>query len=120
MKDVWRKLINVKSYTKSIYRGQYGGISDKIKDARSALSLIQQEMQEELTNVYLKGKEKEAHMGPRNWLEIEESVCSQKSRVDWLKLGDDNITFFTAIKERNCRNKIVVLKDENRNKLENL
>ena len=40
----------------------------------------------------------------------EEGFLKQKSRIQWLKLGDQNTSFFLkAIKSRNARNSIKVL-----------
>ncbi|XP_019244246.1 PREDICTED: uncharacterized protein LOC109224116 [Nicotiana attenuata] len=41
------------------------------------------------------------------WLEVEESIMKQKSRVHWLKLGDANRAYFFAImKRRYSQNKV--------------
>ncbi|XP_019236179.1 PREDICTED: uncharacterized protein LOC109222315 [Nicotiana attenuata] len=41
------------------------------------------------------------------WLIVEESVWTQKSRVQWLKLGDSNTSYFYAcMKNRQARNHI--------------
>lgn len=44
------------------------------------------------------------------WSMIEESVLKQKSRATWIKLGDSNTKYFSAVvKERNHRKHIVEL-----------
>lgn len=44
------------------------------------------------------------------YLEIDESALKQKSRIQWLKHGDDNNHFFfQAMKERVMRNSIDIL-----------
>ncbi|XP_019103270.1 uncharacterized protein LOC109133844 [Beta vulgaris subsp. vulgaris] len=46
----------------------------------------------------------------KKWLNIEESIYKQKSRIQWLQAGDsNNKVFFTAMKERQAWNSIDVL-----------
>ncbi|KAH0699374.1 hypothetical protein KY290_014199 [Solanum tuberosum] len=54
--------------------------------------------------------EKEVKENLEKWLNIKESILKQKSRVQWLKLGDGNTTYFHAsLKNRIARNKILSL-----------
>ncbi|XP_048492328.1 uncharacterized protein LOC125493226 [Beta vulgaris subsp. vulgaris] len=53
------------------------------------------------------------------WLQVEESILKQKSRIQWIQVGDSNsIVFFDAMKERHARNSIDVLYSSNGTKLE--
>lgn len=48
------------------------------------------------------------------WDKIEESIYKQKSRVQWLQLGDTNSAyFFASMKGRKVQNKITKLIDSN-------
>ncbi|XP_021715738.1 uncharacterized protein LOC110683654 [Chenopodium quinoa] len=43
----------------------------------------------------------------KHWMNIQESIYKQKSRVDWIKLGDSNSHyFFSVVKHRQGRNRI--------------
>ncbi|KAG5581137.1 hypothetical protein H5410_051764 [Solanum commersonii] len=54
--------------------------------------------------------EKEVKDNSEKWLNIEESIVKQKSRVQWLQLGDENTTYFQAsLKTRIAQNKITSL-----------
>lgn len=54
----------------------------------------------------------------RKFLAVEESAYRQKSRIQWLKLGDSNSHFFFhSMKERFARNSIDLLYDANGIKL---
>ncbi|WMV50918.1 hypothetical protein MTR67_044303 [Solanum verrucosum] len=54
--------------------------------------------------------EKEVKDNSEKWLNIEESIVKQKSRVQWLQLGDENTTYFHAsLKTRIAQNKITSL-----------
>lgn len=54
----------------------------------------------------------------RKWLKVDEIALRQKSRIQWLQVGDTNHhLFFSSVKERNKQNRISVLFDENNNKL---
>nr|XP_009623102.1 uncharacterized protein LOC104114380 [Nicotiana tomentosiformis] len=51
--------------------------------------------------------EKDTKMQLEKWLRVEESIMKQKSRVQWLNLGDANTTyFFASMKIRYSQNKI--------------
>ncbi|KAK4706499.1 hypothetical protein R3W88_033948 [Solanum pinnatisectum] len=47
------------------------------------------------------------------WSTIEEAIYKQKSRVQWLKLGDSNTSYFYArMKSRKSQNQITMLTKE--------
>ncbi|XP_070028931.1 uncharacterized protein [Nicotiana sylvestris] len=51
--------------------------------------------------------EKAAKLELEKWLIVKESVLKQKSRLQWLKLGDSNTAYFRAyMKNRQARNNI--------------
>ncbi|XP_056698608.1 uncharacterized protein [Spinacia oleracea] len=76
----------------------------KLKHLKPDLSLIISMISEEKSD--LENLEK--------WSLIEEKIWQQKSRVDWIQLGDSNTKYFHAfIKERRSMNAIkVLLKDD--------
>lgn len=54
--------------------------------------------------------EREVRKKLTKWSQIEEVIYKQKSRVYWLKLGDENTKyFFTSMKNRKAHNQITVL-----------
>ncbi|XP_060210485.1 uncharacterized protein LOC132637413 [Lycium barbarum] len=58
----------------------------------------------------LHDEEKTVRLELEKWHNIEESVLKQKSRVNWLKLGDSNTSFFHAcIRNRLAQNQIRTL-----------
>jgi hypothetical protein len=64
--------------------------------------------------------EKDASAQLRHWLFVKESALRQKSRIEWLKLGDGNTSYLnSAVKERNAKNRIDILFDSDGNKLDN-
>ncbi|XP_016481148.2 uncharacterized protein LOC107802208 [Nicotiana tabacum] len=86
---------------------QWGrSIADKIDKARGEL----QDIQEKITTNYTDGlleQEKTVIHQLEKWSLIEESVLKQKSRARWIKLGDSNSKYFSAmLKERNQRKQI--------------
>lgn len=61
-------------------------------------------------------KERELCLDLKKWLHVEEQALQQKSRIQWLALGDSNHHFlYSAIKERFTRNKIHMWHDEQEN-----
>lgn len=50
----------------------------------------------------------------RFWSKVDESILIQKSRINWISLGDSNSKKkkFTAIKIRKARNRLAMLYNE--------
>ncbi|XP_056692031.1 uncharacterized protein [Spinacia oleracea] len=70
------------------------------------------------THFSAKMMKKELRSKLKKFLLIQESAFKQKSRIQWLKLGDSNSKFFfSAMKERNSRNSIDELFDSAGQKL---
>lgn len=58
--------------------------------------------------------EKETKFQLEKWIRVEESILKQKSRIQWLKLGDgNNAYFYASMKNRNSQNKIQKLTRSN-------
>ncbi|XP_075080165.1 uncharacterized protein LOC142165528 [Nicotiana tabacum] len=82
-------------------------IGHKIQVARSKLKGIQAQMTLPRNENEAILQEKVAKFELAKWLEVEESVLKQKSRIKWLKLGDSNTTYFNAyVKYRQTSNHI--------------
>nr|BAD66709.1 orf177 [Beta vulgaris subsp. vulgaris] len=111
MYRVWRKLSLLKVGLKQLHSSQFAGITSRIEKAREDLEVVQSSLQAAPLNPSLHSQEKTEQL--RKWNSIEESALRQQSRVQWLTLGDSNNHFFvSAIKERNFRNSIDVLFDD--------
>ncbi|XP_016432563.2 uncharacterized protein LOC107759196 [Nicotiana tabacum] len=113
MQTVWNNLKGVKEAIKSLNTQHYKGVDGKIKEIRRKLQRIQEEMSSKLQNKELSDKEKELKGELEKWGKIEESIYRQKSRVQWLKLGDSNSAYFySQMKNRNHLNEIQNLTNE--------
>ncbi|XP_010691902.1 uncharacterized protein LOC104905150 [Beta vulgaris subsp. vulgaris] len=66
----------------------------------------------------LQSQEQECIQMLKKFLDVKESAYKQKSRIQWLQLGDgNNHYFFQAMKERYARNNIDILYDDQGHKL---
>ncbi|XP_056690045.1 uncharacterized protein [Spinacia oleracea] len=93
------------------------GITEKITIARSELDKVQQSLQTGRSPSLL-NQEVVCIKQLRHWLRIDEIALRQKSRIQWLKLGDsNNHFFFSTVKERVRFNSIAILYDDNGTKL---
>lgn len=89
-------------------------VEQRVNDAREQLDQALQQAQ--VDDMELQLQEKQLTKKQKFWLKVEESVYQQKSRVDWLRLGDSNTSFFfSAMKQRYQRNRIDTIYDENEN-----
>ncbi|XP_019236447.1 PREDICTED: uncharacterized protein LOC109216720 [Nicotiana attenuata] len=113
MQDVWNNLKSVKEIIKTINVQHYKGVDERIKEARKELQGVQEEMSFKLQNKELVEKEKAWKCELEKWGKIEESIYKQRSRVQWLKLGDSNSAYFFAqMKNRNHLNGIQSLTND--------
>ncbi|XP_019224867.1 PREDICTED: uncharacterized protein LOC109206500 [Nicotiana attenuata] len=113
LQGVWNKLKRVKQVIKGLNTQHYKGVEDRIKIIRKELQEVQEKMSSRLLNVELTEEEKELKSKLEEWILIEESIYRQRSRVQWLKLGDTNSAYFIAhMKNRNNLNGIHALTND--------
>ena len=109
-----RKLRNVKIRLKAFNFHVFDNIQEKVVDARETLYHVQAEL---LSNPNDSGMVENEKICLKNFHEVaraEEGFLKQKSRIQWLKLGDQNSKFFhKAVKARNSRNTIKSITLEN-------
>ncbi|KAH0698753.1 hypothetical protein KY284_012968 [Solanum tuberosum] len=89
---------------------EFKEVSNRVKDIRGQLHCLQESMRDPRTVALNRQHEKELQIQLEKWSTIEESVMQQKSRVQWLKLGDANTAYFFAnMKNRVAQNTITCL-----------
>ncbi|XP_077237148.1 uncharacterized protein LOC143878801 [Tasmannia lanceolata] len=88
-------------------------VKKKLPEARAALDEVQTRIAQDPTNLLLRNEEIEAKEYLNKISYLEESCLRQKSRIDWLNLGDTNSAFFhSAIAARRNTNSISALKTD--------
>ena len=102
-----RKLRSVKNRLKSFNFHVFSNVQEKVEEARGTLYRAQTDL---LTNPNDPGLVLNEKICMKNFHELaraEEGFLKQKSRIQWLKLGDQNSNFFhKSVKARNSRNSI--------------
>ncbi|XP_021769749.1 uncharacterized protein LOC110734001 [Chenopodium quinoa] len=107
MLRVWNKLKNVKSKIKDLHLKHFAKTAERLEAALVDLDSIQNDIVVNTDDPELQLKENEAIAHVKYWTRIQESIYKQKSRVEWVKLGDaNNHYFFSMMKQRNSRNRI--------------
>lgn len=102
----------LKGKLKSLHKSHYGGVEQRVEQARMVLEGIQQEISRNPTDYSLVVKEGEARDNLKHWLQVECSILRQKSRIKWLTEGDSNSHYFhMSIKSRISTNGICKLVD---------
>ncbi|XP_075103625.1 uncharacterized protein LOC142178198 [Nicotiana tabacum] len=94
MKNVWLKMKELKANLKKLNSEEFKGISEKI--TQEYLKDIQGRMHNRYSDS-LAEQERECLQQLEKWSMIEESALQQKSRANWIKLGDLNNKYFSAV-----------------------
>ncbi|XP_058219491.1 uncharacterized protein LOC131330032 [Rhododendron vialii] len=95
------KIINIRDFS---------DVSKRVVDTRQLLESLQKDLGSQSSNLSVISQEKEVHKQLLTLLRTEESLAKQKSRIQWLKLGDQCISyFFKAVSSSRNRSKITSL-----------
>ena len=105
-----RKLKSVKAALKAFNFHSFAKLSERVVEAKESLNQAQYELLNNPYDPLLVDNEKRCLKAFQDLACAEEGFPKQKSRIQWLKLGDQNTSFFhKAIKARNARNVIKVI-----------
>ncbi|XP_059306176.1 uncharacterized protein LOC132057559 [Lycium ferocissimum] len=109
MANIWHKLKGLKGDFRKLNKEEFQGITAKNSQARKELTRTQEQISHQCSDTLLL-KEKQCLMDIEKWNLVEESILRQKSRAQWIKLGDANNKYFSAvIKDRTNRKQLVEL-----------
>ena len=102
-----RKLRCVKTRLKALNFHEFANVREKVVEAREALHRAQAALLVSPNDYGLVENEKVCLKKFHDLALAEEGFLKQKSRIQWLKLGDQNSNFFhKTVKARNSRNSI--------------
>ncbi|OIT39901.1 hypothetical protein A4A49_59297 [Nicotiana attenuata] len=96
MRNIWQKLKRLKPLLKQLNNSEFRGITERLESTRSMLKDIQTQMSRGYSDK-LATEEKQALEYLERWSLIEESILQQKARATWLRLGDANSKYFSAV-----------------------
>ena len=114
-----RKLKCVKARLKAFNFQEFANIRERVVEAREALHRAQADMLVNPNDSDLDGIEKVCLKKFHDLALAEEGFLKQKSMVQWLKLGDQNSSFFhKLVNARNSRNTITSITLENGDRTE--
>ncbi|XP_019262563.1 PREDICTED: uncharacterized protein LOC109240391 [Nicotiana attenuata] len=109
MENIWKKLKNLRSDLRRLNNEEFKFIRQKIEKARQDLKNTQELMQLR-DNTDLLAGERKLLQELEKWSLMEECALQQKAKATWIKLGDSNNKYFSAlIKERTQRKQITEL-----------
>nr|XP_009621180.1 uncharacterized protein LOC104112845 [Nicotiana tomentosiformis] len=111
------KLKSLRPVLKRLNNKEFKFITQKIEKARQELVITQEQIHMKSTTVLLE-KERDLIQNLEKWYMVEESSLQQKSKANWIKLGDLNTKYFSGlIKERTQRKQITELTSLSNKKL---
>ncbi|KAH0698461.1 hypothetical protein KY284_012676 [Solanum tuberosum] len=117
MKDIWLKLKALGAKLRVLNNQEFKFIRAKIDETRTMLADIQTTMNTQSTEGLIQ-LEKDTLINLEKWSLLEENAIRQKSRVQWIKLGDSNTKYFSAVcKERSNMKQIMEITSLNGQKL---
>ena len=91
---VCRKLRNLKHILKNLNKENIGEVASRVLNAKNELESIQLELDKNPNDVNLQNSERVQYLLYNDLLKVEESEMRQKTRVQWLEVGDKNSSFF--------------------------
>ncbi|XP_021771869.1 uncharacterized protein LOC110736014 [Chenopodium quinoa] len=94
MSRVWNKLRNLKTQLKTLNKHSFNNVDQRVCDAQLALLDVQDQMVLNPSNSVLMEQETDAIESLKYWRSVQESVYRQKSRIEWVALGDSNTKYF--------------------------
>lgn len=107
---VCEKLKHLQQELKQLNKAEFGGISERVSAIKQDLESIQAVIGSHPNNSPAIEQERLVHKQYITLLRAEESFAKQKSRIQWLKLGDQCTSyFFKAVSNRRNRSKITSL-----------
>ncbi|XP_009765751.1 uncharacterized protein [Nicotiana sylvestris] len=107
LQGVKNKLKRVKQVIKRLNTQYYKGVEDRIRVIRRELQEVYEKISCRMLNAKLIEEVNELNSKLEKWILIEERIYRQRSRVQWLKLGDNNSAYFFAhMNNRNILNGI--------------
>ena len=109
-----RKLRSVKNLLKAFNFQVFANVQEKVVAARATLYRAQADLLSNPNDSDFVGNEKMCLKNFHDLARAEEGFLKQKSRIQWLKLGDQNSQYFhKVVKARNSKNSIKSITLEN-------
>ncbi|KAF9678102.1 hypothetical protein SADUNF_Sadunf07G0000100 [Salix dunnii] len=113
------KLQWVKQSLKNWHKHNSSHISSRVVQAKADWDSAQTNLDQNPSSLIYRTREKQAAACYQKLCRDEESFYKQKSRIQWLSLGDKNTAFFhKSVIHRKMRNRIIKLNDEAGNEIQ--
>ncbi|KAH0675354.1 hypothetical protein KY285_023155 [Solanum tuberosum] len=103
---IWYKLNLLKSLPKDLNIKEFKNVRSNTVKAREELRRVQIELHAQYSDLLLNQEKRLLHKLEK-WSMIEESILKQKSRVTWIKLGDSNSKYFSAVMKERTHKKLI-------------
>lgn len=85
----------------------FSGVRQVLDQARVSLKIAQEELNTDRMNGRLIEQVRQYTMEVLHWNDIDEALLQQKSKVDWIRMGDGNNSYFHATVKAKNRNTVI-------------
>ncbi|GJU37563.1 RNA-directed DNA polymerase, eukaryota, reverse transcriptase zinc-binding domain protein [Tanacetum coccineum] len=110
-----KKLKNMKKHMRQMNR-RNGNVFEKVKVLKDEFSKVQRSLDKDPSNVVLREEEMVYYNAYREAALDEEKLLKQKTKIEWLRDGDFNSSYFhSVVKGRTSRNRTEMVFDDSQN-----
>ncbi|XP_060211648.1 uncharacterized protein LOC132639195 [Lycium barbarum] len=114
MMQVVKKLKQLKQSLKSLHKQHFRNILVEVEEDRASLTQAQRNLHQNPSDITLQNQERQLYQQFRKSSYLAEIFLQQRSKANWIRLGDDNTKYFySIIKHKRLQQATTQIQDKN-------